>query len=461
MELKKAARGCGQVSGLWRRTGARVATLCVLVCGGVVSASGAAGTFDPAWGGAGIVVAPTSGGHLAAVAAQADGKVIAAGFETTGATDRNGAALTQWVVRRFAPSGTPDMGFGTSGVVRLFGSYPGDEALDCAVDSAGRIVVVGLRGVATNNRGAYATLLAVARFTATGTLDMSFGAGGVVQPGFSGFTLGRDGRVVTQTDGRIVIGTLGTYSKKAQGKTVDVACLAAIRYLASGAPDTSFDGDGLAFQGLSGPSVSFGRGRTVGIQSDGGIVVGGNVSNAGLNPAWTVARFQPTGAADTSFGVVTGPVGENLHSLRIDAADRIVAAGRRAQGSAGADALVRRYGPGGSLDTTFAQSGEFLSAVAGTDYAGDVAIQSDGSIVLALTAETSPGSQVYDFAPMRLLDSGLVDSSYGTGGIGPNTGMPSVGTWAWSVAILPNGDAVIGGRAPASPTAWVIAEYLP
>ena len=95
------------------------------------------------------------------------------------------------------------------------------------------------------------------------------------------------------------------------------------------------------------------------VDAAGRIVLAGRRRNR-MQPA--LARYTPGGALDTTFGtggVVTSlgvnpdgsPAGE-LRAVRIDAAERIVAAG-----VSGRFALVARLGSGGGLDGTFGTGG--------------------------------------------------------------------------------------------------------
>src|SRR5262245_59329837 len=98
---------------------------------------------------------------------------------------------------------TLDPGFGASGMVTAISAAGGriDQARFVAIDGAGRIVVAGIQiesenllpGTETGSPG-------IARFLADGSLDPSFGDGGVVVPPLTGYllglTLGDAGRIV-------------------------------------------------------------------------------------------------------------------------------------------------------------------------------------------------------------------------------------------------------------------------
>ncbi len=129
------------------------------------------GTLDPSFDSGGVVTGPR--GRLVDVAVQPDGKLVApAWLATAGFAPEFGLA-------RFEADGTPDTGFGAEGIVRL---EPARLQLDLgqflpiavALQADGRIVVGG-------NATAAFTL---ARFLPDGSLDPSFGSGGLVQTSF-------------------------------------------------------------------------------------------------------------------------------------------------------------------------------------------------------------------------------------------------------------------------------------
>jgi uncharacterized delta-60 repeat protein len=106
------------------------------------------GSLDATFGSGGTVIVPVSG-IPAAVALQADGKVVIAGA---------GCAVV-----RLNANGTLDTGFGSGGV-----AHPGcTAAYGVAIDALGRIVIA-----ADNNDSFYRFV--VVRLTATGSPDTSF-----------------------------------------------------------------------------------------------------------------------------------------------------------------------------------------------------------------------------------------------------------------------------------------------
>ncbi|HWE03567.1 MAG TPA: RHS repeat-associated core domain-containing protein [Tepidisphaeraceae bacterium] len=131
------------------------------------------GTLDSGFGTGGEVVSTFGDLESAdiSVTVQSAGKVIAAGYvqdETTG--------LTSVAVARYNADGTPDDTFGTDGqVITAIGDSSG--AIAVAVQSDGKIIVGANGGAPTNPS---AVEMAILRYNPDGTLDRSFGAGGIV-----------------------------------------------------------------------------------------------------------------------------------------------------------------------------------------------------------------------------------------------------------------------------------------
>jgi uncharacterized delta-60 repeat protein len=128
--------------------------------------------------------------HGSAVAVQPDGRAVAA-LPTYGVA--NGTIQQHWALFRINPDGSPDASFGTGGVVGPMFSGAGDGPDDLLVWPDGKILVAG------EADGRF-TLM---RFNPDGTPDATFGAGGIVNDTF-GAVAGRARAVRTTPDGRIV-----------------------------------------------------------------------------------------------------------------------------------------------------------------------------------------------------------------------------------------------------------------
>src|SRR5262249_33815551 len=124
---------------------------------------------------------------------------------------------------------------------------------------------------------------------ANGDLDETFGIGGKVTTDLSG---GEDEArgVAIQPDGKIVVVGLS------DGSDLDFAVA---RYNPDGTLDITFGNEGAV-------TTDFGGNRDVAsavvIQPDGKILVAGTATT-GLNLGFALARYNPNGSVDTTFGV--------------------------------------------------------------------------------------------------------------------------------------------------------------
>ena len=97
----------------------------------------APGDLDPSFGGGdGIVITNYAffGDYFNAVVVQTDGKIVAAGYTDTG---------SDILLARFNSDGSPDASFGTGGVVTTAIGSSTEIAKAMALQSDGKIVVVG------------------------------------------------------------------------------------------------------------------------------------------------------------------------------------------------------------------------------------------------------------------------------------------------------------------------------
>src|SRR5262249_38913360 len=133
-----------------------------------------------------------------AVAVQPDGKAVVAGTFTPS----GGGTGYDFALPPPHPDGPPDTGVGSGGRgtpdLRLTGSN--QQAAAVAAQADGKILVGG--SVATNGTGAWD--FALARLTAAGALDPSFGTGGKATFDFGGDDF-LTGLVLQPADGKIVL----------------------------------------------------------------------------------------------------------------------------------------------------------------------------------------------------------------------------------------------------------------
>ena len=347
------------------------------------------------------------------VVIQPDGKIV------VGGGTRDGGDLA-----RYNPNGSLDTTFGGDGS----GARSGVAGPAIALQNDGKIVIIG----SDSNVGTGIDV-AVARFNTNGSLDDGsasdstpgdvFGIGGRVMADFGGNENGTG--IAVQSDGKIV--AVGYKGQASSGANVDFVMA---RYNSNGSLD-----DGSASD--STPSDIFGTAgkvitdfaseedipRDVVIQPDGKILVAGSREFNG-NPAFAVARYLPTGALDSSFDgdgrLNTAFNGDSFANAVVVQSDgKIVAAGAVLFNVGGSNFALVRYNPNGSLDTSFganANGRAFVDhAPTGEDQANDLALQTDGKIIVAGYRGSFLNNSA-TFALARLLANGTLDNSFGTGG---------------------------------------------
>jgi len=233
-------------------------------------------------------------------------------------------------------------------------------------------------------------VFALARYNADGSLDTTFGPGGIVTTAVGSgddvaYALG------IQTDGRIVA---AGYSY--QGGNMDFAL---VRYNANGSLDATFGPGGIVTTAIGSDND---YARAISIQPDGRIVAAGS-SYQGGNEDFALVRYKANGSLDGTFGtggIATTAVesGAYASALGIQSDGRIVAAGYSYNGMHPHFALVR-YDANGSPDTTFGAGGIVTTMIgSGDNYALALGIQTDGRIV---AAGNSYNGSNYDFTLVR------------------------------------------------------------
>ena len=172
-------------------------------------------------------------------------------------------------------------------------------------------------------------------------------------------------------------------------------------------------------------STAFGGDDTaMALQTDGKIVMVG-----GLAGDFVLARYNPGGDLDTSFGtagLVTSDVGlgsaDEARGVAIQPDGKIVVAGnavvgRTATNQFNFDFALARFNVDGSLDTSFGVGGKITTDFnALADEAFAVAIQGDGKIVVVGFATRAVTTGSGDFALARYNANGTLDSSFGSAG---------------------------------------------
>ncbi|MBF0551764.1 MAG: hypothetical protein HQK60_14675, partial [Deltaproteobacteria bacterium] len=357
---------------------------------------------------------------------QPDGKIVVAGYSNDGKHN-------DLLVLRYDATGVLDNGFGTGGT--FFYSGSGDNmAFGLTLQPDGKIVVVGR--TQTNGNNDVLTM----RLNSTGTLDTTFGSGGVVVyigPG-GGTDTGRG--VVIQPDGKILVSC-----ESFNGKQKDAIIL---RYTSNGVLDNSFGTGGVATFSGTGQGDTYGFGIT--LQPDGKIIQTGNgVFKGKTKEDVLLLRYLPNGTLDASFalgGVFTysspGDYDDFGDLVVLQPDGRILVVGGSGN-TTNSDILVLRCDSTGVLDKTFGTNGIVrLGTTADYDYAWGLALQNDGKI---LVAGTSAPNNVYQAEVYRLNEDGTPDDRFGAGGVYTHPVSGGYDAVAYSVGVQTSGKIVVTG----------------
>ena len=374
-------------------------------------AQAAAGDLDLTFGTGGKVTTDIhrSTDLANAVAIQADGKLV-----VVGQTYQNNDFSTEdFVVARYNTDGTLDTTFGNRGRVRT--DFPGLAAVASAVviQSDGKIVVAGGAFPLFTFAGDFK----VVRYNSNGSLDTSFGSGGIVTTTFPG-----DGSyafaVALQTDGKII--AAGTDFVDFNPGDMSDTDFALARYNADGSLDTAFGTGGTVTTDFFGTEDDV---FSVLIQADGKIVAVGSANDPAKFYDFAAVRYLSNGAIDTTFGVA-GKVSTDFGvrgfdqalSAALQADGKIVAAGfATSVDGINENFAVARYTSSGVLDTTFGSGGKTqIDFGSCCQDAWQVLVQSDGKIV-TIGYPNSEGSDS-DFLLARLNSTGSLDTTFGIGG---------------------------------------------
>src|SRR5581483_3966625 len=149
------------------------------------------GTLDSSFGSGGIASTPAlAGTFLTGVVIQPDGKIVGLGWRRT---DRDRIVLV-----RYTPSGVLDPTFGSGGIIEQDPTGQGAVMSQhrVAVQPDGKMLITGCSSSSCGRTG-----MLVLRYLPDGTLDSSFGTGGVVVSSAleigTAIGLEPDGRIVT------------------------------------------------------------------------------------------------------------------------------------------------------------------------------------------------------------------------------------------------------------------------
>ncbi len=352
-----------------------------------------AGTFDATFGTNGIVLTPVHNNgytNVSDVTVQPDGKALVTGY-----SKEIGDNYEMFLVR-YNTDGTLDTSFANGGIYKTQQTTLNYYGMSVKVLEDGKIIVGGRLYDSPNSDEV------VWKFNADGTLDSTFGVGGMVTTDLTSQQNLAETMLI-QPDGKIVTG--GYVSDR----------FALFRYNTNGTIDTSFGTGGHSIIEYLHPSYL----KSIALQEDGKIVATG-MSFSDINYISTIARFNADGSLDASFGdagVKTIPFG-NGHDFSVSVnilenGNMLIAGHTWIENipQLQYDLMVFQLNPDGEVVTTFGNNGfATLKISPYENYLFDSVVQSDGKILL--TGYTDSPDKVDGFVA-RFTSEGALDTAFG------------------------------------------------
>ena len=343
-------------------------------------------------------------------------------------------------------AGDFDTSFGIGGKLTTVVPNAG-WARSVVIQTDGKMIVGGICGFNVGPR-----LFCIIRYNQNGSLDSSFGNGGIVTSAIGGDGLNT---LALQPDGKIIAGA-------PQAQSLLIA-----RYLPSGVLDAAFGTAGVATHNLSaGLNIAH---PGIAVRNDGRIIVAGSIREGTISVLLAI-RLEANGALDPNFGVAGkatasfSPWTASGTAVILQPDNKIVLAGGAvdlsdATGTA-RDTVVARFDSNGSPDPSFAGGGKLrIVSPQSSDSSDAVVIQNDGKIVLGGQQRILNPSGPYSFGLTRLLSNGDVDPGFGTGGFVTTTLNPAESRIS-TLALQQNGKIVAIGTGAIIPwNAFAVVRY--
>lgn len=387
------------------------------------------GSLDPGFGLDGKVFEPDLPA-AAGVVLQPSGRIVVlAGMTLVGYTTQ----------------GQRDATFGSAGVAPVvFNGGSGDEAYGLAMQPDGKLVVVGRTRV-----GAFFHM-AVKRFEADGAADLAFGDGGLttLDPYAHEGAASRHHyaeRAIVADDGSLYVTGVATWLHPTDGL---LTRFAAARLHPDGTPASDFGGDGTTTATRQDFEDSWGK--TLGLQSDGKLIIGGWSDNARGQRLATFARFLPDGRLDTAdppttenFGrdgsgfmlVDVGLGGTTVVDMVMLPGDAFMAALSLTVPDAALGSVTKFGMLGTSVHTSLGPADDIPRAMLR---------QPDGKFVVVGAA--SSATTTSDFGIVRYRENLSLDTAFGTDGIVRVDFFGAIDAAA-AVAQQPDGKLIVAGLA--------------
>jgi uncharacterized delta-60 repeat protein len=344
------------------------------------------GTLDATFGNSGkVITVATVRESAAGLLILPDGKIM-----ISGSIDLPSSQDTSFALLRFNADGSVDSTFGSGGLVTTNIASNDDQAYAIALQSDGKIVAAGRRGIQFYPSEQRKGNVALARYNSDGSLDATFGNGGLVVNDFGQGLESYALALMIQSDGKIIIAGESSYE------------FLVARYNSNGTLDTTFGNSGHA---LANFSSNWDGATDALLQPDGKVVLVGWSEMNSPYDSFALARFNPDGSFDQSFGnggkVLIADQGD-LNAVVLQGDGKLIALG---SGNYSSDSTFRllRFDVNGSLDSTFGSSGTVTTSFGQPTEGVALAFQPDGKLVAGGITSSDPYFQNSDFGLARYL----------------------------------------------------------
>jgi uncharacterized delta-60 repeat protein len=198
------------------------------------------------------------------------------------------------------------------------------------------------------------------------------------------------------------------------------------------------------------PSTTDNGANAVAVQSDGKVVVAGQVTIRTGSSNIIVQRLNPDGSLDTTFnksGSLTIPAGSSDYpnAVALQPDGKILVGGAATTNKGTAESLVARVNPNGTLDTTFGNS-KGLELLPGIGQVWKLAVltapTSPTSVTGVVAAADGSANGAACFEVYKLTPAGLPDQTFGSSGF---TILAGIGNEPRGLAVAPSGEIYLDG----------------
>jgi uncharacterized delta-60 repeat protein len=320
-----------------------------------------------------------------ATAIQSDGKIIIGG----NFTKYNGMTMNH--IARINTDGSVDPSFN-------LGTGASSHVNSIFIQSDGKIIIGGFFNTYNGSPSK-----CIARLNSDGSLDATFNVGGGANSSVDAIAIQSDGKIV-------IVGSFDSYNYTQRSGIA--------RLNTNGSLDPTFN---IVATNSNYINAVF-------IQSDGKIIIGGDLTTDNDITRKRIARLNTNGTLDITFNVGTGANGV-IKTMSVQNDGKIIIGGNFTNYNGSTTNRIARLNTSGSLDPTFYIGTGFDS------YPSASAIQSDGKIIIGGNFYTYNNNNLNKIG--RLNVDGTLDATFNVGN--------GASFYVYSIAIQNDAKVIVGG----------------